>query len=380
MLTRLVVIAGNGLSIAANEQFLLPKLTETLNDKLRDADRENLSSILAQQKSHLDQSLESSEDFEEIVGTMYLRSLDLRNLKDLFDRSFGDNDSRSKVIEAAEQITWKLSRDAVSALLEVLFEISESDDTNKYVIDEFVETIKSQWSTNVDFFTVNYDNLLAESMLRVYQTDHMHDLATSQARNIILSDSTHFRANVLRTHSSDFLGLSNRAGLFHLHGSLNFWRAGKEYLDFKVSKSALRDSKILLREVQNRNSFRPLVLLGKWESKWHAVKQAPFSLAYEMLERRLGTASHILIVGSSLREVAIFELIGEAINNAAEDGRDLNILVVGAETTSKDEFMEIIEKNIVLQSDSFGYKSIDSKAEGLRASPEWAEFSTSRNS
>jgi hypothetical protein len=314
------------------------------------------------------------EDFEELVGAMYDRYLDLKNLSDIATESFGEDDSRALALSSASEVIWKINRNALAAALRVIWLETTSKNVDFNPIDTFVAAVQSEFENKATFFTVNYDTLLIESLLRVYGSSNIFDLAASKRFQLNLSSGHTIHAQEMRRSMDDFGGLGERVGLIHLHGSLSFWRSGLDGPDFKLHKSGIADANLLLHEVEKKGSFRPLVLFGRWPSKWQVITQFPFSLAYESLRKKLEVATHLLIAGLSLREPAILEMIGITINETYSEGRKIKIFLVDVIDVPKEEFIERVSTYVSLDSMEFDYSSTDFGVERIASSIGWLNF------
>jgi hypothetical protein len=371
----LVVITGNGLSVAANPKLELSSLTSLVRDAFKSLDDSQLIKFIEANEPTSSFPKSFVEDFEELVGALYDRYLDIANLSDIAVSAYGADDPRAVALTNVAEVIWKINRNALTTALRVIWqETTEVEKVNTQAVDAFVSAIKKVFGLQVTFFTVNYDSLLLESLLRVYESHNIFDLASSKKYRLELSSGDGILAQLMRKSMADFASLGNRVGLFHLHGSLAFWRTGLEGPDFKIHKVGIAEAKLFLQEVEQKGSFRPLVLFGRWPSKWQTITQPPFSLAYENLRRKLPEATHILIAGLSLREPAILEIIGLTLNAAKAEQRKIKILLVDVKIITKEEFIQKISTYVELENFDFSYSSSGSGAEKIANSDSWQGF------
>lgn len=178
------------------------------------------------------------------------------------------------------------------------------------------KAVKRAFDDEVTYATLNYDTLLLQALLGVYNgvgRSCFADLASTSTAKV----ASNMPAQTLRSTATAFAS-HQTVRLLNLHGSVQFWRA----------RTASGGTDPLIR---------PLVIFGNQRDKSVLAQEPPFKVAYDRLKLELDAATGILVVGYGFGDEVLNSAIrdalcgSESLKNAlvVTDGDRLSCKVVG---------------------------------------------------
>lgn len=177
----------------------------------------------------------------------------------------------------------------------------------------------------------------------------------------------------LRTHANF---PDRRLRLLHLHGSLA-WLRGPDGVVYRFDISSLRNRHYWKAWREGRTDWAPEVVLTNQPVKTSLVTQHPFSLAYRTFQRDLLTADKWLIVGYSLGDRCVNEMLTEAFVKRRSIP---SVMFVGlGSQPSEDEILSTLGWDALWDSDEPPSEWLYIHREGVRtaaASSGWNQWSS----
>lgn len=301
-----VVLIGNGLSVAANENLQLGALTEAFLETHAE-DRDDLDRLLAEVDLGV---VNPATDFEGIVAGLESAEEVVSAFMGLAGRVDHPDLQRAAEILRDGGVPGLIRRLYYAYCAEVLAAIGQltRGDLSAAVVafgDWMKELFEAHGTSSI--FTLNYDLLLERMLI----DDNVLDL-----RDRV----TDFFSGLPERTSSLALGVAGSGiqgrlfypgdppprdiHLHHLHGCLTHFRDASTGNVFKVAASDVRDHDIFGRlAAAEASDYTPSVILGS--RKIEKSREWPFSHGFLSLERDARAAATIVIAGYSFRDRAV---------------------------------------------------------------------------
>ncbi|MGZ0069456.1 hypothetical protein [Microbacterium arborescens] len=304
------VLVGNGLSIAFNQNLLLPNITKQVRKRIMnsgDGGKKVVRAMRSLADATLPAGQNSHHDFERLVGAFGAESSTLKHLQALARVSHPDDHDLRKAIRKTTAFARELRDLGTGHVLEVVYENSRSSYTESEPLNELLRAIYRAFPGTISFGNLNYDTILLAALMAV-DTRGFADLGHGWKR-CRLGDGK-IAASQLRDTASDFPTLTQYpVQLLHLHGSLTYWATQDGSQLGKLDRSDVQAHRLFKKLREGKTDLRPLVVLNRERQKIEDVEDQPFKLAYEMFERGLVRSDHWLIIGYSFRDVAVNDLL-----------------------------------------------------------------------
>lgn len=376
----LSVLAGNGLSIAANNDLRLSNLTEKILNSIQEDDfnrrdiRSNGPKVvevmqkLAGRISPSKNSEEAREDFEQLIGYFSAESRSLSYLSKLDEILSIDNanlgNSFSEVINFLKDLG-DIGRTHVLQTVYTTHIVQRGEDIILKFLNELVNSFD-----NIKLNNLNYDNIIMRNLINLARVsgknDIFCDLANGSFNNISHGQHMSLKVHPLRKNSSEIP--SRKVVLNHLHGSVLFWRNVKGFY-FKVLSS---DLSVLWEQVRTGvTELRPVVVLENAKNKSEAVQEYPFNLGYEIFEDSLRESDYWLIIGYSFRDVYINDKLKSVFKSRQTNPPKVHVIDLG----EVDKVASVL-KEVLDYRDGWPYwLSIDTDGvSGFSERPVWHHF------
>ena len=304
-----LVLVGNGLSIAANPDLQLERLTRNFLE--RHKEYRGLEQLLRELRISRE---EAEKDFEVVVGALEAAEGVIAAFMEL---------AHTSPIEAVQTAGRTLEQAGVPDVIRTLFyaycaEVLASigELTRASVPDpvlrfgDWIRDIQASFRL-VGLFTLNYDVLLERMLIsddilgmQELLTDYFSGIPERQQRLDLVKGQTALgklfypydppKARPVRLH--------------HLHGCVTHFHDLDSGHVFKVDSREIRESKVYDRLAAGEPSrFLPAVILGA--QKTRKVAEWPFEFAFESLRECLRSANLVAIAGYSFRDDAVNELL-----------------------------------------------------------------------
>ncbi len=371
---RIVVVAGNGLSVAANHKLELSSLTEEILLRLQSRlsiGPEYADALRAIAKRHTEFF---DTNFEELVGALHHQNATLATLDNLaLVAKSGDLDLRDAIAKTNSFVS-RMSDIGIAVILQTIDELASEVSPGNSVIGSFIGALMDTDFDKVDIANLNYDSILLTSLVATLKNQllDMGDGRSSSVRKIRLGKHN-INAITLRKNWADVP--ARRFRLLHLHGSTLFWRDPGELETVKIRNSDLRDHALFNRILRKTIPLRPVVVLTNTSDKGQIIKEEPFRFAYQSFQKSLESANHLLIVGYSFRDNELNRKLALEIFSR---GADLKILVVSKGKQVNRSFIiktlsESLDKKVDLD---FNLSVFGRGIEALDKSQAWVAFKT----
>lgn len=317
----LAVLTGNGMTVAFNDELKLDRLTEEALQRMPSSQTmETLDKILADSRPAAD-----SADFEELLGVLESMARSLRMMDRISVASSDDDPELHDAIERARRHIEEIHRYGKGHVLETIFSLTTENFKGRRELDRIVSAIVDSTSGNVSFGNLNYDTTLLGSLTSQYSED-LCDMANGMRPiEISLSGGS---ADAYKLRSSDRLPDGRRVRLWHLHGSVTYWRRRDDpAFGIKLKNEDLREKKMFSTYRDGGGDWLPSVVLANQIRKSNVVANQPFKYAYEQFEKALYRADKWLIIGYSFKDEVVNSLLKDAVRPDGKGQPD--ILIVG---------------------------------------------------
>ena len=371
-----VVLVGNGLSVAFNGNLNLRAITQEMVKRIENATDDG-SKVVDTMKKIAERALPegavSDDDFEVLVGAFGAQDRTLSYLRDLAKVVSPEDDGLGGAVQRVSSFVQQIRDTGLSYVLEVILEHSRPSFEEASELHEFANAILRAFEGRVTLGNLNYDTLLLSALLAVCPTSDMCDMGHGWKRVSLISTEGDQKVEVpaLRKLSSDFP--DKRVTLLHLHGSLTYWSDIDQTVFAKLSLEQLDSSQQWEAVRDQETKLRPVVILANQRDKSAQATEYPFSLAYEVFRNKLKMSSHWLIVGYSFRDDCVNQ---ELRFEFAERAEKPKVLVV---TYGEDPSEHAVER-------AFGWGAEDGSSsswltinrEGafaMKESSDWKSFS-----
>lgn len=302
----LVVLLGNGVSVAANPDLSLAALTQSFLDAHAD-DRDALDRLLAEVDLG---AVDPVRDFEGIVAGLESAEEVVRAFMQLAARVAHPDLQEAAAILRDRGVTSLVRRLYYAYCAEVLQAIGEltRGDLAPAVVT-FGDWLKAMYLTHgsASIFTLNYDLLLERMLiddnvlgLKYSVTDFFSGLPARMAALPLGINNAGIQGRLYYPADPP----ARPIHLHHLHGCLTHFRDVTTNGVYKIAASDLRDHDIFDRLAQaEETDFVPSIILGS--RKVEKSREWPFSQAFLALEESARTAATVVIAGYSFRDSAV---------------------------------------------------------------------------
>jgi SIR2-like domain len=309
-MANLVVVLGNGLSVAANERLGLEALTQSFLEA-RASDRDALDRLLAEVDLG---AVDPERDFEGIVAGLESAEEVVRAFVQLATGVPHPDLQEAAAILRDRGVTSLIRRLYYAYCAEVLDAIGEltRGDLAEPVV-RFGDWLKAMYEVHgtASIFTLNYDLLLERALiddnvlgLRNSVTDFFSGLPERSELLPLGIDGTGVRGLLYYPADPPVRPIH----LHHLHGCLTHFRDLSTNSVFKIAAADLRGHDIFDRLASAEESrYVPSVILGS--RKVEKSREWPFSQAFVSLEAAARSAATVVIAGYSFRDAAVNALL-----------------------------------------------------------------------
>jgi len=302
-----VVVVGNGLSIAANPELALERLTSQFLER-HGSDRADLDRLLSEVNLH---NVDPGADFEGIVAGLESAEEVISAFMALASRSDHPH------LQAAAEL---LRREGVPGLVRRLYfaycaEILQAIDEGTRIqptdpVLQFGQLIRTLYLDHHEMaiFTLNYDLLLERLLISEDLLDLRNSLTDLFSglpeRSEVVELAPGAAAILARTFYPEDPAPGRPIHLHHLHGCLTHFKRESDGTVVKVDATSLRASDVYGMLASTESSdYSPSVILGS--KKVSKSRDWPFSFAFLELERRALEARTIVVAGYSFRDEAV---------------------------------------------------------------------------
>ncbi|MBY0009646.1 SIR2 family protein [Paenibacillus typhae] len=327
-MSKIVLLAGNGLSVALSSEFSMPNITRKFFEHLGEEHRRFI-------EHHMMDKL-NLVDFEECIAI-------IEKLYDAlhFHQSFYTNGITGEKVLSANNLNIiellkheNSIRESIHTYMAIILNIVNWN-VKKHSIDsrlkDFVKWLDSiiKEQNQVELFTLNYD-LLLESILI--------DLAPHKFLEYYHQAGQWFSVNkaVSRYYFNPDKVKKQRhkqecnTRLYHLHGSVSSFKDLKNKKIFKVKNDVIKKHDIYHRI--SELMIVPSIITGG--RKTDKIKETPFDFYYDqfvrMMNDRTDLCEELIIVGYSFRDEHINSAIAKRMHLAysIDECSPLKILIV----------------------------------------------------
>lgn len=319
----IVLLIGNGVSIAHERSLSVPALSQEIIDVFSNLDTlgmkvpgtpSGVAKALAEASRKLGGKGDSETNFELLLAPLEDVSEALEELRNAVGLYKSVDAQIDEKLSEVVNFTNYVRRLGLSHVLEIIEKNSRGGSGNVY--SEFISKISSVTEGNVLLATLNYDQLLDSAILSSkYRTS---DIASGQA-------VTKIRLNRTSNHEIQGLGIRNefdyadkggwcwqenrRHTVLHLHGSLALVRNYRTGVISKCKMDDLRDQDFWRLYREDFTDFEPVVVLTNQHRKSRLVAMEPFRRAYSGLRIRLRDSQRWVIAGYSFQDECVNEVL-----------------------------------------------------------------------
>jgi hypothetical protein len=322
-MTRLVVLVGNGLSIAYNPALSVPELTAGTVARFKQLGGTQAGDALRSAARRLGGTDRS--DFEALLGPLDTVSTALVALRAASQLALRATET-DRAMRRTSQFLAQMYRLGLGETLALVAERArgEGDVRFEATVVAFSRALDQlPVDSPITIANLSYDGLVQAGVLRAQLA--MADLA--DGRSPLTVDLTRTRSvSAHELRPTDDLP-TVRVHLLHLHGSIGWLRLRDDRL-VKCEIDALRALDYWRRIGRRPNAHTPAVVLT--DRKQDAVALEPFALAYRIFGERLAFADRWLIAGYSFGDVPVNQAFRGALRVRRTLGEpDPDVLVIG---------------------------------------------------
>jgi hypothetical protein len=241
-----VVILGNGLSIAANSKLSMPELTSALKSRLQGkgdfgAKFLGLLSSLARRNAKEESQL---EDFEAFLGAIYFHFRAIEEIGDWW-ADYLENDSQVlRTFHEAGRLTYSLAQRGLREILMLILEESSPSKTDKSAVQQFLRALLSSSAKSINIFNLNFDDILYRELTSEHSTE-LWDIADGRG----LAEVVRFKGKSVNGRPLRKANVpcpdGRRIGLYHPHGSLLYWSDSKTSQFVKLTRRDIEKFRLL---------------------------------------------------------------------------------------------------------------------------------------
>jgi hypothetical protein len=310
-------LVGNGLSIAFNPDLLISRINEAVKGRLDAAgDETTVPAKIMQGLAANISTGDPASDFEALLGPLDQYRDGFRMLRELASLAGQHNIVIHNALDLSADFVDDLRRFGVGHTLEVIAERSRAVySPSRDRVEAFIKaTVDAAGGGQVTIGNLNYDSLAMASLCDLFPGSKWCDMTDGRfphEGDVVPQWSSTLAGRRLRRSVSDFPS-DRRVVLVHLHGSLTWLRSPHDGQVYRFSIDDLRRSGYWRSWREGQSPWTPEVVLTNQSVKDSVVKNYPFSLAYEMFERRLLTADRWLICGYSFRDGCVNDMLARA--------------------------------------------------------------------
>jgi hypothetical protein len=301
---RIAVLVGNGMSIAFNSKLELTELTNALVEKIASFATDGSAAI--EVLNSLVSASPDAHTFETFVGALEESNISSQALLKLAMNLSPDEKALHDSIINTSDFARTLRDWGVSFVLETIMERSRIAREDRGELDSLLIKLKTSFSAQLVFGNLNYDTMLLTAMLQTYGLPNVADMASGYENARVISDNQEITVRALR-RTDDFP--KNRVLHLSLHGSLQFWSDDRRKTVVKLETAMLEDGDQWRSVREGTTNIRPVVVLTNQKQKVDAVRDFPFSLAYEKFEQALVESTKWLIIGYSFTDRSVNDML-----------------------------------------------------------------------
>lgn len=302
----LVVLVGNGLSVAANDALRLSSLTQAFLDAHAD-DRADLDRLLAEVDLG---AVDPATDFEGVVAGLESAEEVVRAFMSLASRVAHPDLQEAAALLRDRGVTSLIRRLYYAYCAEVLLAIGQltRGDVAEPVL-AFGDWVKALYEHHgaASIFTLNYDLLLERMLiddnvlgLRYQTTDFFSGLPERSTILPLGAEGAGIAGRLFYPADPPIRSIH----LHHLHGCLTHFRDTRNGDVYKIAAADTRDHDVFGRlAAAEASPFAPSVILGS--RKIEKSQDWPFSHAFLSLEQAARSATTVVIAGYSFRDIAV---------------------------------------------------------------------------
>lgn len=340
-MAKIVVLTGNGLSIALNPEFSIPRITDKFFKRLPDEHKAFVESQMSENtnKSNFEECIASIERLYDALHTQVqflegnvhgIRFAELNNL-DL----------------AAIQTHEKSIRESISLYMALIVEIVDKNvrlNQIKANLPNFVRWLYSivKSDNEVDLFTLNYDLLLETIMLNFDDVDYMNFFYPAGQWHRINEDRS-ISKDIHKQYFDPKKALKKRrnyrAKLYHLHGSLSAFRDLKNNRILSLKMDVIREHHVY-RRIAELNVVPSIITGGRKSDK---IQEEPFSFYYNELMGKMSNEDNLCdelyIIGYGFGDEHINHAISERLRgaNRKQNPRPVKLVIIDFANTDEDK-------------------------------------------
>jgi hypothetical protein len=312
MNNQMAMLMGNGVSIAANKELFIPRLTKRIRKRFEEIDpkREAPDRVLASLAKRGRDTGDPYADFEAMIGPLDQQSDNLHDLAKLAELVADEVKPVRRALDTISTFVQGLRRLGVGHTLDIIASESKASWGRSDVVDRFMDQALHAVTGPITIGNLNYDSLGMAAMLR--STTSSCDMARGDQRRKVdlMGDGVLYPGAPLRTSMKDFPG--RRVRLVHPHGSLNWLKDPDTGRVYKFDIGTLRRLDFWAQWRDGVTEWEPQVVLTNQSAKSKMVERPPFDLAYDVLYQRLVKADRWLIAGYSFRDECVNDLLAAA--------------------------------------------------------------------
>ena len=303
----------------------IPKLTESLRDEFAELGGDEASEAL----SSFAQALggEGVSDFELLLSPLEAVGAALPHLRALGAIADKFKNKPQQILSDASSLLLSMHRVGLATTLELIAGRAkgQGEEVFEQVIVETCKAIAELDSADtITVGTANYDGLLHAGFLSIDGL-RFSDLAAGYSRVSASPDAQNTLSGLTLRNWDDLRG--NDVDLLNVHGSLAWLADPATGTAIKFELDDLRNIGYWESLKDGTAQLLPQVVLT--DQKHGVVREWPFSLAYQILERRLTFANRWLIAGYGFRDRPLNDVMRRAVaTRAAWDWQPPTILVI----------------------------------------------------
>lgn len=347
-LANVVVLTGNGLSIALNPEFSIPHIT---NEFFRRLPPEHKAYVEHHMTAHTNKS-----NFEECIAAIetYYDALHTQlnfYKKDMHGKTLIEEHALDISAIQKHEASIRASIDLYMALiLEIIYRNVQMKQI-RAKLPNFTKWLHSliRADHDVDLFTLNYD-LLLETILLSLGVNYMNFFHSagpwfpiSEDRTIIQQVHKHYfdpKKSLMKRN--DY-----QAKLYHLHGSLSSFRELKKNKVLSLKTEVIREHQVYKR-IAELNIVPSIITGGRKSEK---MQEQPFQFYYNALLDKMSREEHLCdelyIIGYRFADEHINRALSERLQWASRpvDPRPVKLVIIDYATSAEEKAAFIAHVN-----------------------------------
>ncbi|MNO23261.1 hypothetical protein D3C76_130610 [compost metagenome] len=311
-LTKIALLAGNGLSVALSSEFTLQNITNKFFDRLEIEHRAFIEHQMSDQNNFI--------DFEECIATIE-KLYEALHVHQTFYTSgiLGEKLLNSYSLNISELIKHENSiRESIHTYMAVILDIINWN-VKKHLINSMLKNFINWLSSiindenQVDLFTLNYDLLLETiliDLLGPYKfIEYYHQAGPWFA---VSKEVPRYYFNPEKVKKQRHKQNCNTR-LYHLHGSVSSFKDLKNNKIFKIKNEEIKKHNIYKR-ISELMIVPSIITGGRKNDK---IQETPFNFYYDQFVKKMSDAEELceklVIVGYSFRDKHINTAIAKRI-------------------------------------------------------------------